>query len=190
MSQIPPPIDALPYATPPVPMPPRRPTSVTVIAIIAIIWGGIAVLAMMCAVPQYMGVQFAPNPVMDAVRKDPVLLGYHIASMVIGLALGITLLTGGIMSLSLNPMGRTLLMVYAWGNIVTTIPMAILTFAVIMPRTFQHVPNVAANPQMGQIMKMSAYGGAALSLIALVWPVLILYFMSRPRVKTAFEEGM
>ena len=166
MSQYLPPIDPLPYATPPMPMQPRRPTSVTVIAIIAIIWGSIAVLAMMCAVPQYLGMQFAPNPVMDGIRKDPVLLGFHIASMVIGMALGITLLAGGIMSLSLKPMGRTLLMVYAWGTIVTSIPSTILTVAVITPRTFQHVPNMAANPQMAQIMKLSAYGGVALSIVA------------------------
>jgi hypothetical protein len=49
---------------------------------------------------------------------------------------------------------------------------------------------MAANPQMAQIMKLSSYGGVALSLVALTWPVLILYFMTRPRVKTAFEEGM
>jgi hypothetical protein len=190
MTQYPPPFDPLPYATPPMPLQPRRPTSVTVIAIIAIIWGSIAVLAMMCAVPQYLGMQFTPNPVMDGIRKDPVLLGFHIASMVIGLALGIILLAGGIISLSLKPMGRTLLIVYAWGSIVTSIPSMILTVAVITPRTFQHVPNMAANPQMAQIMKLSAYGGVALSVVALTWPVLILYFMSRPRVKTAFEEGM
>lgn len=190
MTQYPPPNDPLPYAAPPMPLQPRRPTSVTVIAIIAIIWGSFATLAMMCAVPQYLGMQLTPNPVMDAIRKDPVLLGFHIASMVIGLALGIILLAGGIVSLSLKPIGRTLLMVYAWVSIFTTIPSIILTVTVITPRTFQHVPNMAANPQTAQFMKISAYGGAALSLIVLIWPVLILYFMSRPRAKTAFEEGM
>lgn len=190
MTQMPPPFDPLPYATPPFRAPPRRPTSVTVIAILAIIFGSLAVLAMLCAAPQYMGLQFAPNPVMDAIRKDPVLLTFHIAALMIGLVLGVLLLTGGIISLSLKPPGRKMLLAYAWGYIAWTIPSTVLTVLVVTPRTLSYVPNFMGNPQMRQFMRWSSYGGAFMSLLFIIWPVLILYFMTRPHVKTAFEEGM
>src|SRR5438270_11901094 len=75
----------LPYGgVPPKPHSPR-PTSVTVIAILAIVFGSLGVLAMLCSLPQYLGVNFGgANPVRDAVRADKLLWVYTIGTMVLG----------------------------------------------------------------------------------------------------------
>jgi hypothetical protein len=189
MSQFPPPA-GLPYATPEMPAPSRRPTSVTVVAILAIILGSIGVLAMLCSLPQYMGLQLAPNPVMDGIRKDPLLLGYNIGSLVLGMIIAAALLAGGIASLALKPIGRKLLRGYAVAYLVITIPSLLFNLLVITPRMLSQVPNLNSNPQLKTIITYSAYGGTAFGLVFLVWPVLILYFMTRPHVKIAFEQGM
>lgn len=188
MSYFPPP-PGLPYATPEMPVPSPRPTSVTVLAIIAIVFGSISVLATLCSLFPYLGVQFTPNPVIDATRKDPFLLGYNVASLLLGMVLGAVLLAGGISSLSLRPIGRRLMMGYAVVYLVISIPSTILSLAVIVPRLLDHVQNLGSNPQMKTIITYSAYGGAAMALVFLIWPILILYFMTRPHVKSAFERG-
>ena len=39
------------------------------------------------------------------------------------------------------------------------------------------------------VLTASYYGGMAFSVIILIWPILILYYMNRPHVKAAFEGG-
>lgn len=185
-----PPPPGLPYATPEIPAPSPRPTSVTVLAIIAIVFGSLAVLGTLCSLFPYLGVQFTPNPVIDATRKDPLLLGYNLVSLVLGMVLGAVLLVGGISSLSLKPIGRRLMMGYAVVYLVISIPSAILNVAVITPRLLNHVQNLGSNPQLKTVLSYSAYLGVAMVLVFLIWPILILYYMTRPHVKSAFERGM
>lgn len=189
MSQLPPPMDPLPYATPQVPVPPRRPTSVTVIAIIAIIWGSIAVLGGMCALPQYLGVQLSPNPVNTALLKDAFYRAFNITAMAIAVVLAVLQLVGGITSLSLKRSGRQMLIWYAIiqiGIIVIGLPMQFL----IYPRMVRDVQAVGMNSTVITAMRVGFFIGLTISFATIFWPILILYFMNRPHVKNAYERGM
>lgn len=192
MSQIPPPFDPIPYASPGFRPPDPRPTSVTVIAILAIIWGSLSVLGLLCTIPQYMGVKFGPNPVMDGIRNDPTLFGFMMVTMGIGLVLAILLLAGGIGALSLKPSARSMLIWYSVLYLVTGILGLLLNILWINPRmeqvvnqSFQLNPQLN-NPGMRAGIRYSTYGGMCFGLLLLIWPVVVLYFMSRPHVKAAF----
>jgi hypothetical protein len=194
MSQYQPPMGPMSYASPQFPTPSPRPTSVTVFAILGIIFGSIGVLAMLCSLPQYLGVQFAPNPIMDGIRKDPLLMSVTIGSLVIGLGLSILELFASIGMLSLRRGARRQFVWYAILYIIVSILSIMLSLAVTNPR-MQEVTqrSVQSNPQlntpqMKAIMQYSSYGGVCMAVVMLIWPILILYFMTRPHVKHAFGE--
>lgn len=191
MSQIPPPLDPIPYAGPTVRLPPRRPTSVTVIAIIAIIWGSIAVLGTFCSLPQALGVQFGPNPATSALAKDSAVKTFQVTALGLSFVLAIVELWGGIASLSLKQSGRKLLIGFAIAQLaigLLAIPAQVLF---IYPRMVHDVEAaVGANSPVAQGVRYGFFGGLAFGLLALIWPVLILVFMNRPNVKAAFEQGM
>lgn len=189
MSYFPPPGQPVPYATPGVPQPGRRPTSVTVIAIIAIIWGSLAVLGGLCTLPQYLGMRLAPNPAMDAMNSDSLVLGFNVGAIGIGFILGIILLTGGIGALSLKPFARRLLLGYAIAQIAFYLLSLPVQIAVVYPRMMQAAEaKLGANTPVVTGMRIGFFGGVAFGLITMIWPALILYFMTRPHVKAAFEE--
>jgi hypothetical protein len=199
MSQYPP----LPpnYPQPPlgygsmVPSPSPRPTSVTVIAVLAIIFGSLGVLAMCCAMPQYLGVNFAPNPVINAIRADKPLFFFTLATMALGLIISALQLAGGIGSVGLKKWARTALIVYAWARLITGVIELPVSIAYIQPRTNQiTMQAMKGNPVMNQpgmqvMMKYGQYFGYAISVLLLIWPMVILYIMTRPHVKAAFEGG-
>jgi hypothetical protein len=149
------------------------------------------VLGGLCAFPQYLGVQFSPNPVTGAMSKDTVLRTFNLVAMGIGMVLAILQIAGGIAALSLKPSGRRMLIWYAIVQIAITVVSLPLQWAVIYPRMVQVVgAKVAANSPVMTGMKIGFFIGLGVALLSLIWPALVLYFMNRPRVKTAFEEGM
>lgn len=185
-----PPSPPLPYPMPSVPQPGRRPTSVTVISIIAIIWGSLAVLGGLCSIPQYMGVRFGPNPVADAINSDPVVVGFNISAMAVAVVLGIMMLAGGIAALSLKPIGRGLLIVYAIAQIAVSIVSVPVQAAIVYPHMMAAVQSkTGASSPIVAGMRIGFGAGLVFGLITLAWPIVILIFMSRPHVKAAFESA-
>src|SRR3954447_9112516 len=105
------------YANPYVTQPPAsaRPTSVTVVAIIGIIWG---VLMLLCngigAASLFIPTNFAgPNPAADELRSNAVAHGWNIAHPLIGFFLAFMLLAGCAGALSMQSWGRSALRLFA-----------------------------------------------------------------------------
>src|SRR5438128_303609 len=111
----PPPVPYASYAAGPAVPGVTRPTSVTALAIIGIIWGGIAVLGGVWGVASY----FLPfhNPVIDKVKENPGLFVFTVVSGLVGLALAVVLLAGSIGALSLKPWARRAMLFWAWADI-------------------------------------------------------------------------
>ncbi len=198
MSQIPtqPPYDPIFYASPHIQQKSPRPTSVTVIAVLAIIFGSLAVLGALCVLPQSFGLSLRPNPTMDAVRNDPILLSFSIFNQVIQLVFGVVLLITGISALSLKQWARVWMLRYAVAFLVFSILTTILNITVIHPRLQKAISSArpANSPlntqQVQSILQITHYGGLCFATLFLLWPVAILYYMSRPHVKDAFARGM
>jgi hypothetical protein len=194
MSQYQPPFQP-DYASYGIRPPNPRPTSVTVIAIIAIIFGSLAVLGFLCSLPQYLGLKIAPNPVMDAMQNDPVIRWFMIITMGIGTVLAIVQLCGGIGALSLKRGSRRALIWYAVLYLIVGVLSLVMNVAVIGRHTQAAVNRSLAsnplinNPTMKTSMQYGTYGGYCFQVVFQIWPILILYFMSRPHVKAAFEGG-
>lgn len=195
MSQYQSPFDPLNYATPQLPQPNPRPASVTVFAILAIIFGSLGMLGTLYSMPQYLGLKFGPNPVMDAIRQDRLLVSLTLGGLVVGFSLALLQLISGVGMLSLRPAALKGIIWYAILDLVRSILTIILNLAVMNPRleevtrqAMQSNPQLNT-PQMKAIMQYSSYGGVCLLVVLLIWPILILVFMRRPHVKAAFADA-
>jgi hypothetical protein len=47
----------------------------------------------------------------------------------------------------------------------------------------------ASTALVKQTMQLSMYGGVCFGVVLLIWPALVIYFMTRPQVKAAFAVG-
>jgi hypothetical protein len=167
-----------------------------VIAVLAIVFGSLGVLGGLCNIPQYMGFKFMPNPVIDAMHEDSLLIGIVVGSLFASLLTSVMMLWGGIGALSLKASARKVLIAYAVLAIATTIIGLALNLAVTASRSEAafHKGMKSMPPAQAAVMQktyvISYYGGLGFSIILLIWPLLVLYFMNRPHVKAAFEQGM
>jgi hypothetical protein len=189
-----------PGAPPPDPPPPveyappsesPRPTSVTVIAIIGLVVGGLGLLCKPLGVAMQLLMPMPqPNPVMDVFRNDPAIRAFAIGNAVTGTLLSLLLLMSAIGSLALKPWARTGMLAYAFLAVVMTILGQAVGVFLIGPEVERAVQQsgMPTPPGMGL---MGGWAGAAVGLVVGLWyPVLITLFYTRPRVKEAFERGL
>jgi hypothetical protein len=167
-----------------------------VFAILAIIFGSLGVLSGICNIPQYLGVRLVPNPILDAVQKDPVIFSFLLGSLLINLILSVMLLVAGIGALSLKPSSRLWMLRYAVIHIVVTalslllgLPFIHARNQALMQRTLAANPQLNT-PQMKMALQYSTVGGYCFAVVFLIWPLLILYYMNRPHVKAAFDPAL
>ena len=178
---------ALAYGQPYVPPGPRRPTSVTVIAVFTIIFGilglmGVTVQFLQIIVPDVF--QFGgPNPVNDLMRNDRLIAFWSGAMAGAAGILALLELAGGIGVLSLKPWARKALLSYAVGAIVAGLVGTIFNITVMMPKLSQIPQNRPEVRMTIQLMPIMTIGGF---LLGLILPVCVLIFMTRAKVKAAF----
>jgi len=168
------------------PSAPIRPQAVTVIAIIAIIWGSLALLCSMLAVAGNVITTTANIP-NDPLRGHSGVRTIETVLSVLGLILAVVQLAGGIGSLKLAPWARQGLIVYAISVIILTLVDFAIRVMYLMPAV-QPAPPRNVNAQAYRMgFTFGFWGALILELVLLIWPILILYFMSKPDIKAAYE---
>jgi hypothetical protein len=189
----PPPGDLLHYAGPPVPQPSRRPKSATVLGIIAIILGSLGILAATCTMPQYFISAF-PNPVSSEIRKDAVLVGVFVAQASAQLCLSVIALWSGVELLRMKPAARRWMIRYAVLYLIMVAVGWTINLGFTHARTAKALDRAyAANPRLNTpqtktIRQYTTYGGVCVSMVFLIWPISIFYYLSQPHVKAAYGE--
>ncbi len=157
--------------------PSQRPTSVTVIAVLAIIFGGLGlVCSPVSAVPYFADVP-ALRPVIEVVKERPLLLAWTMLGSCLGLLFALALVIAGIGALMLKPWARLLLIVQA----AVSIFFGVINTAVMLI-TFGPLLREVEGPAVAIVLSSDACG----FFLGLVLNVLVLFFMTRPNVKAAF----
>jgi hypothetical protein len=181
----------LPYAQGGFGPPKLRPTSVTVLAIIGIIMGSLKLLGSLCNGLQFAGVSInGNNPILKGVQSDHLLFAWSIFGLILNCILGVLLLFGSIWSLSLKRSGRSWLVLYSRMDIAFTLIGVGVSVAMVFPRMRVIVQHANMNATAQMSMQITLWVTLVLSLVFLAYPGLVLYYMSRPHVKEAFERGM
>jgi hypothetical protein len=167
----------IPYYTAQVPFHNPRPASVTVLAILGIIFGALGVLCM----PLMLAAPFIPElgEELGQQYEGAALVGNTVLNVVQLLLSGV-LLISSIAALRLHPLGRKG-MIWEEAASLLLLPVGVAMFLLWDLEELRGMDEVE--------LVAAAAGGACGVLVTVVYAVLVLYFMTRPEVKAAFGEG-
>ncbi len=183
---------SLPYATPPAS---RRPTSVTVLAILAMVFGGLgtfcgAIGAVFALVAIAMGGAMKANPAFGAgMHLSPAINAYNAIIAIVNLILSVTLLMVGIGGMTLKTWARSVAMGWAIARII------VATIEMVLQLTWVSPASIAAlrkaqpgNPALSFMSGFSTGGAIGIWILVCILPVCFLIFWNRPNVKAAFAD--
>ncbi|MHC5083023.1 MAG: DUF4339 domain-containing protein [Planctomycetota bacterium] len=162
---------------------PPRPTSVTVLGILCIVFGG---LGLLCT-PVGLVAMFMPNLHGGAnMYESPAMQAYMFISMGLGLVFAIVELAAGIGLLNLKSWGRSAALLYGWAAIVFGILGAIVNILIVLPAMQQ--ASGGGNPEaVGQAIG-SIVGGMCGGIIGLIFPIFLVIYMRKPHVVAACSQ--
>jgi hypothetical protein len=170
---------------------PQRPASVTVLAVIGIIWGSLMTLGNLCGVI-VLASNFTPagNNSMSSLQNDPTMHVWNIVSGVAGLILGIVLLYGSINALSLKPQARLAMIWYSVPQILLSVVGVVVALVIGLPHLNEilNSPN-ARTPGFKEGALGGFWGSIMFQIVVVIYAILILLYMNRPHVKAAFGVG-
>jgi uncharacterized BrkB/YihY/UPF0761 family membrane protein len=182
MSEQPPPAQPIEYARM---IPPDRPTSVTVLSIIGIIFAVLGFVGTAFALVQHV-VQIGgqPNPAVDVVKENGTLLTTMITLFVLGLVLSVILLAGSILSMKCRAVGRQLMLTYVWFGLVQTAIGIAINYFIVYPAMLPRM-----RPQLPPSLDGFMYGTLiAAGLLGAIYPLCVLYYFTRPHVRAALSR--
>jgi uncharacterized membrane protein len=161
----------------------KTPTSIMVISILRIIYGGLGILFTPCSAFLTFH-PLMPSPMLDALHRDSAYMTIYFITLFVHFSLAVVLTASSIASLKLKPWGRAGMIVYAWSLVVMTAFNTVLTVAWVLPR----MEAAAAGTPAAPLMKMSGMIGAAFGIVLGVGlAAVILYFFNRRIAIDAFN---
>ena len=165
----------------------QRPTSVTVLGVLNIVFGALGIVAVIFSAISLMVVapQTTNNPVLEIMRNNPVYSMWMKIALPLGvLAAGVSI-TAGIGLLHLKAWARTLSIGYA----IYSIAMGVLVMMLNCVFILQPLAEQASHKQGPEaaVLIGAAVGGTFGSCFGMIYPVLLLIFMFLPKVMAAFR---
>jgi hypothetical protein len=155
---------------------------VTVIAVIAIVFGGLVVL---CCTPlglvQFLGAASNANPAVAAIKAQPLLFAWTIFQQIAGFVLGVLSIAGGIGALGLKGWARLLLMAEAVLYILLNLVGLVVSAVTMLPI----IRSMGSGPEAKGMM-FGVVFASCFVLAILAYKVAVLVVMTRPDAKAAF----
>jgi hypothetical protein len=161
----------------------QRPISVTVFGILNIgyaLWKFVGLLLAGVA----MRLNLPGNSALAALRSDPVYRAWSHFSVVIDVVFGIVLIASGIGLLLLQNWARILAIIYSVLEMIVVLAGAVFSQRLLMQAMTTQVHGAPA----GVIEVVAKISFALGIVIGLAYPVLLLIFMTRPKIIEAFNS--
>ncbi|HTR42885.1 MAG TPA: hypothetical protein VMH87_14825 [Pseudomonadales bacterium] len=166
----------------------QRPTSVTVFGILNIVFAGLGLCGTAFSVMLFMpSAATANNPVVQIIQSSPAYAAWMKVSLGLGLVVIVALLAAGIGLLNLKPWARTLSIIYAIYTIIMTLVGVVINYFFLIQPMLQKAQGQQGPEAAGAIG--GAIGGFGGGCIAVIYPILLLIFMTRPHVVAAFNQS-
>ena len=159
--------------------PAQPPQSVKVLGILNLVFAGLGVFGLLFTYGMYFGgLKLGPrNPVIEIAHESPAFMRYMEVSMWLGGVALIVLAISGIGLLGMKPWGRKLAIAYALWGIVAGIVGLVFTYKFL-------IAPLAGTPGGSA----GAFGGIWGGLVGCAYPVVLLSFMFKQNVRTAFAR--
>lgn len=166
----------------------KRPTVVTVFAILNIVFGVFGLGgAIISAIVLPMLPDADKNPALKIMHDSPAFSLWMKIALVLGVLGSIALIAAGIGLLQMKPWGRLLSIAYGVYAILLAIVSGIMNYKFLVAPLLQEAQNKQGPEAAGAIG--GAFGGVIGGCISLIYPVLLIIFMTRPKVVTAFDPS-
>jgi len=164
----------------------QKPTTVVVFGILNIVFGAMV----LCSFPCALGLQMMPVPANapqagNVMMSTPFLRGYSMASLLIGVLLAAWELAAGVGLVRSRPWGRWLSVSYGYASILIALASTVVGILFISPAIREATQSIP-DPMMRDIMAFMPVFMVLGTCFSLIYPVLLLIFMSRQNVKDYF----
>ena len=169
----------------------QRPTSVTVLGILNIVFGAFAILASLLSLVSFMSQSPGTpsgNPVLDMMANSPGLATWTKVSTVLGIFAAIGQMISGVGLLQLLEWGRKLAIGVALYSILLTI-LGFFANMFLLVRPLLEAANTSTDPAMKAGAIAGAFAGFFGSCGGLIYPAILLFFMTRPEIVAVFQPA-
>jgi hypothetical protein len=171
----------------------ERPKSITVFGVLNIILGALGLLNGLCGIVAQgvlESLRREPNfrnPLLDQMEQVPFLKAWTIIGLGLGLITSAVLLAAGIGLLQRKRWGRLLSVGYSLCGLIWSALGSVVNVVYIWRPILSQLDQTQGPERLGAIA--SVILGAIGILFVIVYCVLLLYFMTRPRVVAAFDPN-
>jgi hypothetical protein len=163
----------------------QRPTSVSIFGILNMVFACLGVLGTLGSIAMFYLPGNSNNPVIKIMQENPSYAAFIKLSIPLGFLNSIILLTAGIGLLNLKNWARLLSIGYAIYAIVFALLSMALNIIFVMRPLLEQASQRQGPEEAGAIG--GAIGGSVGGCFALVYPILLLIFMTRPKLVAAFQ---
>ena len=167
-----------------------RPTILTVIGILNLIFGALGIVGLIgtwLLLSMSQGLFPAgPNPVLDAMKTNATYRTFTQASLVLGGFATVALIASGVGLLQMRPYGRTLAIGYGIYALIAAVAGMIVNFALVFGPMLESMQRLPPAQRAGVIGGM--IGGVVGGGVGMVYPAILLYCMYRPNVLNALRR--
>ena len=165
----------------------QRPVSVTVFGILNIVFAGLGVFAMIGTIALFSLPGTSNNPVVRIMRESPAYAAWLKLTIPLGLLTCVALLVAGFGLLRLKSWARKLSIGYAIYAIAFGILGIVVNFIFLFGPLLEEAHRRHGPEAAGAIG--GAVGGTIGGCFGLIYPILLLIFMTRPNVVAAFHPS-
>jgi len=154
-----------------------------VFGVLNIIFGAMALLCTPVGLAMSFLAPAAGNPILTAMRENQLYRVWTIIGSICGIIGGGVLLAAGIGLLRLNPWARLVSIGYSIYAIVFGLIGQAINLMVLAPVLKEMAGGQEAAAAIGGMV-----GGVFGGCLGLIYPVLLIIFMTRPKIKAAFQS--
>jgi hypothetical protein len=165
----------------------QRPVSVTVFGILNIAFAAFGVFGIFTTLALFSMEGAAANPVLKIMRENPAYAGWLKITIPLGVLACAALLACGIGLLMMKRWARKLAIGYGIYAIVFGLIGVIVNFVFLFRPLMQEAAQRQGPEAAGAIG--GAIGGTAGGCFGMIYPILLLIFMTRPKVLAAFSSS-
>jgi hypothetical protein len=163
------------------------PSMARAVAILNIVLGALGLLATPCSGLMFLD-SSSKDPVVQAIRSDPLLLGWTLGSIAFGMLLSVVAIAASAALLNVQPWSRWVLLGEASCQIFLSLLGLAVHGLILTPRVLQIAERTGDTAEKYGMLG-GLVGGSIGSLFAIVFPILTLVVLTRPETIAALRTG-